>query len=430
MKRAAFLALVVLLAGCSMLGTPDSGTEEPDPTQDQLGWEDGYWYDDPIAVNASDGLNETELETVVARSMARIERMRGLEFNKTVPVEIISRSEYRENQPFEVNATESKWNNQVWEGLLLVGEDRNISNVFEGVYGGAVAGYYSPDEDRIVIVSDSDEPTIDRGTLVHELVHALQDQQFGIADSPGTQDAQLARNGVIEGEANVIERRYQQRCDGNWSCIETTPSFGGGGGDIDRGVLTVILFPYTSGPPFVEAIEERGGWDAVDALYEDYPESTEQVSSPSRYPDDEPTTVSVSDRSTADWERFDVDPEADTVGQASIQVMLQQNGAGSSGYQGPATEGWEGDSLVPYRNGDQYGYVWELAWETPEDAREFRAAYVDALYNHDVEPVDGEVYVVPDSSPFGDAFRVTRDGSRVRIVNAPTVDQLDDVHAG
>lgn len=430
MKRAVVLALLVVLSGCSMLGAPDdTGTEGPDPTQDELGWEDGYWYDDSIDVDASDGLSEDELDTVVARSMARIERMRGLEFNKTVPVEIISRSEYREDQPFEVNGTESRWNNQVWEGLLLVGEDRNISTVFEQAYGSAVLGYYSPKDDRIVIVSNSDEPKIDRGTLVHELVHALQDQQFGLGESPDTQDAQLARNGVVEGEANVIEERYQQRCDGNWSCISTTPSFGGGG-NIDRGVLTVITYPYIVGPSFVEAIEDRGGWDAVDALYAEYPTSTEQVSTPSQYPDERPVNVTVEDRSSADWDRFDTDPVADTVGQASIQVMLQRNDAGSGGYTGPASEGWDGDSLVPYRNDGQYGYVWELAWETPEDAREFREAYLDALGSHDATARGGGVYVVPDSSPFGDAFRVTRDGTRVRIVNAPTVSALDSVHAG
>ena len=430
MKRLAVVALLVVLSGCSMAGAPnDAGTEGPDPTQDELGWEDGYWYDDPVDVDASDGLSEAELDAVVARSMARIEKLRGLEFDETVPVDIISRSEYRQNQPFEVNGTEARWNNQVWEGLLLVGENRNISSVFEQAYGSAVLGYYSPDEDRIVIVSDSDEPNVDRGTLVHELVHALQDQRFGIGDSPGTQDAQLARNGVIEGEANVIQQRYRQRCGGNWSCVETTPSFGGGG-DIDRGVLTVIRYPYTVGPDFVEAIEERGGWDAVDALYDDYPASTEQVSNPSLFPDDGPTSVTVPDRSSADWERFDTDPVADTVGQASIQVMLGMNDAGSTGYTGPASDGWEGDSLVPYRADGQYGYVWELAWETPEDARQFEEAYVDALYENGADTTDGAVYVVPDSSPFGDAFRVTQEGDRVRIVNAPTVDALDGVHAG
>lgn len=427
MKRAVLLALLVALSGCSMLGGPGDGGTSADPTQDELGWEDGHWYDDSIAVDASDGLSESELDAVVGRAMARIERIRGLEFNETVPVEIITRSEYRQNQPFEVNGTHSKWNNQVWEALLLVGEQRNISTVFEQVYGSAVLGYYDTEKDRIVVVSNSDEPQVNRGTLVHELVHALQDQQFGLGDAPETQDAQLARNGVVEGEANVIERRYGQRCQGNWSCIETTPS-AGGGSDIDRGVLTVISYPYIVGPSFVEAIEQRGGWSAVDDLYADYPTSTEQVSSPSLYPEEQPVGVTVRDRSNDEWDRFDTDPVADTAGQASIQVMLQFNGAGSGGYTGPASEGWGGDIIVPYHNGEEYGYVWKSVWDSRADAREFHDAYLDALDELGARSRGGGVYVVPESSSFGDAFRVTRDGTQIRIVNAPSVEELNAIH--
>ncbi|MEF8787004.1 MAG: Hvo_1808 family surface protein [Haloarculaceae archaeon] len=430
MKRVLLVTLLVVLSGCATLGGPGgAGSTAEDPSQDQLGWEGGYWYNDSIEVDESDGLSEPELRIVVNRSMARIEQMRGLEFNESVPVEIINRSEYRQNQPFEANATHSKWNNQVWEALLLVGEDRNISAVFEDAYGSAVLGYYSPSEDRIVIVSNSDEPKVNRGTLVHELVHALQDQQFGLGDAPDTQDAQLARNGVVEGEATVIERRYNEHCEGEWSCIESFPS-GSGGGNIDRGVITVITYPYAVGPSFVEAIEQRGGWNAVDDLYDDYPTSTEQVSTPSLYPDEEPVDVSIPDRSNSEWSRFDHDPVADTAGQASIQVLFQMNGDASGGYTGPVSDGWGGDTLVPYQNGDQYGYVWELAWDSRADAREFHDAYRDALASHDARVEGDTVYVVPESSAFGDAFRVTRDGNRVRIVNAPTVDDLDEIHAG
>ncbi|WP_302081922.1 Hvo_1808 family surface protein [Salinibaculum rarum] len=419
------LTVLVVLAGCSAFG---GQSPADDPGQDQLGWEGGYWYNDSIEVDASDGLSEPELRIVVNRSMARLEQIRGLEFKQSVPVEIINRSEYRQNQPFEANATHSKWNNQVWEALLLVGEDRNISAVFEQAYGSSVLGYYSPSEDRIVIVSNSDEPKINRGTLVHELVHALQDQQFGIGGAPDTQDRQLARNGVVEGEATVLEQRYNEQCRENWSCVESFPS-GSGGGSVDPGVITVITYPYVVGPSFVEAIEQRGGREAVNDLYGEYPRSTEQVSNPSLYPDEEPINVTVLDRSNGEWTRFNHDPVADTAGQASIQVMFQMNGDASGGYTGPVSDGWGGDTIVPYQNGDQYGYVWELAWDSREDAREFHTAYRDVLAGHDARAEGDGVYVVPESNTFGDAFRVTRDGTRVRIVNAPTVDALDEIHS-
>ena len=139
----------------------------------------------------------------------------------------------------------------------------------------------------------------------------------------------------------------------------------------------------------------------------------------------------VHGRNRLDWDaRLAHDPVADTAGQASIQVLFQMNGDASGGYTGPVSDGWGGDTLVPYQNGNQYGYVWELAWDSRVDAREFEDAYRDALTSHDARAEGDGVYVVPESDTFGDAFRVTRDGNRVRIVNAPTVDALDDIHAG
>jgi hypothetical protein len=436
MKRVLLCLVVVVLAGCAAPGSlaggdGDGGVAAGSGDDGELGVEGGYRYNDSISVTAEDGLSESELQVVVSRAMARIEILRDREFTNSVDVRVISREQYRQNQPFATNASHDRWNNQVWEGLFIIGEDRDIGEVFETTFGSAVLGYYSPGSDEIVVVSNADQPRINRGTLAHELVHALQDQQFGLDGSQATQDAQLARNGVVEGEAVRIERRYQQRCASEWDCVEV----GGGGsasGDFDAGLLAVIRYPYVVGPDFVEAVEQRGGLDAVDALYDDYPASTEQVSQPSLYPDDEPVEVDVADRSTAEWERFDHDPVGDTLGQASLWVMLQRNGAidrTGEPYTHPVVEGWKGDTLVPYQNGDRYGYVWELAWDTPADATEFADAYRDLLASKGATG-DGPVYRVPDASSFGDAFRVSVDGDRVRIVNAPTTDALDAVGGG
>jgi hypothetical protein len=428
-RRAVLLALTVAalaaLAGCGTLGPADDG---------ELGVENGYSYDDDLSVTTDDGLNGTELEAVKSRAMARLERVRGLEFTEDVPVRVITREQYRANATSTPNRTHQLWNNQVWEGLFLVGEDRNVSAVFDDLRGSTVQGYYSPASDEIVVVSDAETPRISRGTLVHELVHALQDQQFGLNESMATQDRQLAHSGVVEGEANLLTARYQSRCEGEWSCV-TVPGGGGGGGSLSNpGVFVVLYQPYATGPDFVAAIEERGGWDAVDDLHEAYPASTEQVLHPERYPDDEPVDVSVPDRSSAAWNRFDHDPVADTVGEASVYAMLVKHDVGGTpssrySYSHPAADGWAGDALVPYRSAEGYGYVWETAWASPGEAREFHEAYRALLETQGAVARGDGVWVV-DDGPFADAFRVTRDGSRVRVVNAPTVEALDGVHAG
>ena len=429
------LVVVVALAGCSI---PFVGHPEEPRGGDTIGWENGYWYDDPVDVTTSDGLNESELEAVTARQMARIERIRDREFESTVPVEVISRAEYRNRS--RSNRTGAgppgdPWNDQVWESLLLVGESRGSSEAIGDTTSESVLGYYAASEDRIVIVSESETPVVDRTTLAHELVHALQDQQFGLGARPETQDTQLARNGVVEGEANYVQNTYEQRCGNGWNCISTPERSGGGsggGGGQNPGVFTVIIQPYVSGPAFIDSVYDEGGWDAVDALHEDYAASSEQIIHPERYPDETPVSVTVADRSNGEWNRFDHDPVGDTVGEASIFAAMYHNDqteAERYSYVSQPSEGWAGDTVVPYRNGSGGGgYVWESRWDTEGDAVEFAAAYRDALTEaHDARTQRGNVYVVPDS-PFADAFRIVREGRTVRIVNGPTVDDLDGIH--
>ncbi|WP_237560395.1 hypothetical protein [Halolamina rubra] len=100
--RVRLLAVVccLVLAGCAAPAAPS-----PTPGEDRLGWEDGYAATDSVAVDASDGLNESELDAVVARTMARVELIRGLEFEETVPVEVISREEFRNGSSRDTTST-------------------------------------------------------------------------------------------------------------------------------------------------------------------------------------------------------------------------------------------------------------------------------------------------------------------------------------
>jgi hypothetical protein len=455
MKLNLFLAVVVLLSGCAgFTGDVDAPTDAwewpDDPETDVLGWEDGYWYNESIDVNQSDGLSEAERDAFVARTMARVEVIRQLEFEKTVPISVVSREQYREE--FDFSGGEDPefeaWNDQVWEALLIVGEDRSFSGELGALYGESVQGFYSSSREEIVIVSDSATPAIDRATLAHELVHALQDQQFGLTGGERTQDQQLARNGIVEGDARYVERLYIERCGDEWDCVPTPPADAGngGGGDgpqINFGLFVTIYQPYSDGPNFVHTLYQQGGWEAVNAVYENKPASTEQVIHPERYPDESPVEVTVADRSAGNWSRFDVEPVGDTVGEASLfatfwyqryldRSELRQNAGAYSdyNYRAEPSEGWAGDLIVPYRSDEgEYGYVFRTEWDSEADAKEFADAYRTTLtLMLGGEKVANGVYRVPDERAFGDAFRVTRDGTTVTVVNAPETWQLDTVH--
>jgi hypothetical protein len=110
---------------------------------------------------------------------------------------------------------------------------------------------------------------------------------------------------------------------------------------------------------------------------------------------------------------------------------------GPYSYAHSSTDGWNGDRLVPYVNDssaatNETGYVWKLSWDTESDAQEFQTAYVQLLDYRGAQSVEGHenTYRIPDDEEFGDAFYVTRDGTEVVIVNAPSVEALSDVRAG
>ncbi|WP_432764837.1 Hvo_1808 family surface protein [Halobaculum limi] len=463
------LAAAPVAAGSTTADTGSAATSAQqtapsDPDSDVIGWEDGYWHNESIDVDQSDGLTDAELDAFVARAMARVEYVRQAEFDKTVPVSVISREEYRNrsNGGGDANRTEfNRWNDQVWEGLFIVGESTGSGEALSQTTGSSVLGFYSPTRDEITIVTDSpDSPTISNATLVHELVHALQDQQYDLTNATyrgTTQDGDLAISGVVEGEANYIEARYAERCGAEWDCVETpsSGSSGSSGPGPNLGVLLTLLNPYSDGPVYVADIVEEGGWEAFDEAFRNPPTSSEQVI---HLTDDEPTPIEFTDTGTNGWSTFPRDnPQlgqngSDTVGEASIYAMFwyqaREYGADTINpnslfqtdaeydtynYDAEPSEGWGNDRLFPYRNGEgddaEYGYVWITEWDTREDAREFHDTYLRMLEAHDVERTDDGYLVVPDG-PFEDAFLVQLNDTRVTIVNGPTVDDVQDIRPG
>ena len=439
----AVVALVVL-SGCTLPDSPDQFD-----TDRELGAVGDYTHDDVFEFDDTEAVTESQLEAVKYRSMARIEVLRGLKFKHDVELELITRDEYRSQRGEPEPA--SVFTNELWRGAFIVDGETDVNHALDTLYGGAVQGYYT--NDRIVIIADdTDAVRIDRETLVHELVHALQDQHFGLERHGETIDEQRAELGLLEGEANYLPYLYDQRCGAEWQCVAADDGPAGeispGERPFNAGLFLSIYTPYSEGPPFVAHLRERGGWDAVDRAYERYPESTSQLIHPERYPDDEPVAVEIPDRSSEDWVAYgpEGEPRTETIGEGTLFAALWANGvidrsltAGSTelspyNYSHPATDGWAGDTFQVYLDtteDDRTGFVWYLEWEGSDDAEAFADAYRTLLENRGGAPVDAvdDAYRIPDSEPFGGAYRVTVSGDTVEIVGAPLAIDLEAVHA-
>jgi len=446
-------------------GHPSADTAPPDPHGDPLGWENGYWYNESIGATPDDGLNESELDAVVARSMARVEYVRGIEFNGTVPVEVISRAEFSDNQ--SVSDTNTSTQNRIhqnvkWEAMFSIGENENALSSFRSTQTATIGGYYSPSGDRIVIVSENaTTPKMDEITLSQELFHALQDQQLEISFNRSTREGLNAGNGIIEGDGNLVDQIYQSNCGADWDCVTPSGDDSSGGGDtsdINYGIYLTQYQPYNDGPAFVSQIYSEGGWEAVNDVYDTPPASTEQVIHPEKYPDEGPANITFTDSSGDEWYVPDLgngSVDYARFGQAGLSAMFLRPAVASQFSDVPAldrtqiyadgrlnyglevTNGWGNDRLYPYATNEsvetnETGYVWQIEWDTVDDAGEFADAYAELLEYYGAEPVseNESTYRVPDDEPFGDAFYVGHDGHTVTIVNGPTVEDLSAIRAG
>ena len=492
MKRlaTALVVLLVVLAGCNApvtFGTTDEtpttddatattteetteptetttdATDDPpaDPDEDVIGWEDGVWYDESIDVNQSDGLTDEEIEVYVSRAMARVEHIRQKEFTERVPVDVMTRSEYANRSSGSgTSKAQSDWNNQVWEALFISSEAENVTTQIAEFYSSGVAGFYSPRQDSIVIITDSpDSPVISNSTLIHELQHALQDQYFDLTQdkySGQTQDGDLAVDGVIEGDANYIEAVYADYCsNGTWSCVNTPASDSGGGASFNFGIYVTVFNPYADGPHYVHQLKQAGGWALVDEVLRSPPSTTETVIH-ARTPDavEDPVPIEYDDTATNGWERFSNQGVEgyDTVGEVSIYSMFwyasyPERGGGLGldivdwrgllssdkprdryDYSSEPSAGWANDRVYPYTspNSDEDGYVWVTEWDTERDAKEFHDAYLRILQGLDAERLDETTWRVS-GGEYADTFRVVIDGTRVVIVNGPDTAAVNDL---
>jgi len=429
--------------------TASSTTVQPDSSSDELGCVDGICHDDELGFDEPTNLSEAELEVLIARTMARVQYLRGESFTDEVPVEIQSREEFRESDVATASGSDEafeRWNDQVWKGLFVVGDDQRSGDAIDGTVGEAVNGFYMPGEGRIVLITPSpDEPTVDEQTLLHEFGHALQDQRHDLTSSQfrgETQDADLAVDGIVEGEVVYLENQYEERCaSGEWSCYDDPAIGGGSGGELNRGILFTLLQPYSDGPAYVHDIVDREGWAGVDDRMEDPPETTTEIIHRQSV---SAGSVESPPEATEGWQRYPdqgVDG-AETVGEASMFVMFwyqaSEYGADTVdpniiretsheyerfNYVSEPSEGWAGDELVPYQRGGDDGYVWTIEWETTEDVDAFTRAYGAILDAHDATETETGAYVISNGS-FSGAYAVETNDTQTRIVHAPTEDGL------
>jgi tetratricopeptide (TPR) repeat protein len=161
-----------------------------------------------------------------------------------------------------------------WRGMYF---SSDVDIVFAERSAGDAAGWYDSQTQQLLVTTNGSD-SFGRGVMLHELFHALQDQNFGLhqlESFASDNDAGHSLSALVEGEAMWA---VSQLMSYDFSTHSGLPVEG----KVDDDLFEKIFF-YGAGMSFVQALHSAGGWTAVEAAYLDPPQSTSMVYHPERY---------------------------------------------------------------------------------------------------------------------------------------------------
>lgn len=372
----------------------------------------------------------------------QMEEIRELELLQPINVSTKTRAELQDETRRDLETDypvlDRQNDQRVLEAFGLIGEDQEIGEVYVELLGEQIAGYYDPETDEMVVVSDdaagSELSASNEVTYAHEVVHALQDQHFDLESYSdqridGSDDESLAITSLIEGDATAAQIQYIISNPGLIAELSSDMTAVDAGSEaLDNAppiVSATLLFPYQQGQTFVDTILAEGGWDAVNDAYASPPVSTEQILHPEKYfASESPIAVPMPDMAAGlgpGWTTFDTN----TMGEFQTSVILS-DGEVSARQAEQAAAGWGGDTYTVVGTENQNVIVWDSAWDTEDDATEFAAALAareSGRLGASAE-TDGTVTTIGADDT---VIRISVDGTSVTYVSAPDEKMLAQV---
>lgn len=336
----------------------------------------------PPLVESSD----RNLAAMASALLPDLARRAGMELKEPVRLEKRTREQlvrYLEHKlDEELPESEARAEVSSYHLLGLVPDSLDLRKVLLSLYTEQVAGFYEPDSTALFILDDQPASEV-QGLLIHELVHAVQDQTVDLhaLTAPSlSEDRRNAAQAAIEGQATLVMLEYLM-AQGRGAAVDLAdvPDFGSSLRPALEGVRNQfpalasapeviqesLLFPYVEGAGYVQSLWRSG--EHVSPFGEHLPMSTEQVITHDL--SDAPVVLSLSVEGARAL-------HSDNLGRLETGVLLDAR-VGNGG--AALAEGWGGDRyvLVELPDGGT-GLAWASVW----DDRERRDRFVDALSNH------------------------------------------------
>jgi hypothetical protein len=332
---------------------------------------------------------------------AEVAKLRGLKVKKKIRQGVIGADDLRARLTArfgEAYSAEELAGQQLsLERWGLVDAGVNVHDLLVDILTEQVAGFYDRADATLYLAERGADDAPADLLLAHEIVHALQDQHFGLArltDLPHADaDALLARHALIEGDGVVTSYELMLAREGiapPWgmddavTMMTKTIESASGHDRLDQAPLVVrdlLLFPYARGMRFVAALRARQPWKKVDAAFKKPPASTEQILHPELYlAGEQPDRVAAATPAALSGWRT----RHETVwGEAGWSVLLREHGVAGERAE-TAAAGWGGDRMVVYTHpardrADAAVGIGLTSWDADIDAMEFEEAVIDAI---------------------------------------------------
>jgi hypothetical protein len=292
-------------------------------------------------------------------------RVRGLPVPANLRAELLGRAEAKAKLTAALTDDDRRWFRQTTTLYRLMGylrSDEDYESIYLSLAEGPILGFYDPAVDTLYVIVDDPSTGFgelredDRVTLVHELVHAIQDAAFALdvvtKSLMENLDRSLAYTAVVEGDARTHERLVPRTA--------ARLSAGAGPRLIARAgapqvrlpapIERELYWPYTAGADWIAGVKARGGTAAIDALLRQPPGGTWQVLHRDRPESWQPSSSTIPDLAVGlgvGWVR----ESGGTFGEFQWGNFLQQRLRALDATKAAAD--WAGDSYAVYVRGPE-----------------------------------------------------------------------------
>ena len=330
-----------------------------------------------------------------AQVQLQVEQMRQLTAKKPVSPTLLDEQGVRDwmtraTQDVDHQALAAQSRLLIHLGLLPAGA--SLEQLELDLNAGQAIGFYDPDTGGLYLLSEGGGVGLEQKlTFSHEFTHALQDQNFGLnklaIDTPDQSDRDLAHTALPEGDATLAMTQwaYANMSLLDLLAVSLSSSSAAQTEQLNNAPAILrqdLMFPYEQGLAFVEGIYAKGGWAAVDRLYEKPPSSTSQILHPELYAAGVAPVVvtlpAVPATLGSGWKLT----MQDTMGELQLRVWLEGEHptAAQHSEAASAVSTWAGDRIGLYEgpNG-AWAVVLRTSWRSAPGQADFRSAATTRL---------------------------------------------------